>query len=363
MRNAEKSLLYGVVTLLVATSLAGGVWARMPIQRGDENFSAAVQRGRAGRRARTGKLDRGGVPGRLGQSERRAARAERKQNRDSLIVRALRAANLTPEQRRRVGEIRDRNDVRMRGFGRKLIDQRRRLVDALEEPTPNVPKARGILGELTTTIGEQVSARTEVELELFRLLTPQQRANVRAFRDAQLEKGRRARDGGLGRGNSADRGGQTPADTPEDADLPLGDPDVIDGPRPPTSAQQAQPDTQAPSGNQRLRPMQVLELSLEQRRKLREMRRQHGPTLRSLTMRFRETRQALGDALLADTIDSDLVKRLGTEVGRLEAERAKMRFEVEVGLLSILTPDQVRRYRELRRERRNGAAAQDLDRP
>jgi Spy/CpxP family protein refolding chaperone len=368
MRNVEKSLRYGLAALLIAVSLSAGVWARMPVQRVEEGLSAAAQRVRPGRRGRIGKPDRGSAPKRLGRSERQAARAERRQNRDSMIVRALRAANLTAEQRRQVGEIRDRHDVRIRGFGRKLIDQRRRLVDALEEPTPNVTRARSILGELTTTIGEQVAARTDVELELFRLLTSEQRASVRAFRAAQFDKGGRAREGGLGRGNPADRGRQADPDSSEETDLPLGDSSVVDDP----PAASTNPSTQQPTNtrpsanNPRVRPMLALELTLDQRRKLREMRRQQGPDLRALTARFRDARRALGDALLADTIDPNLVKRLGTEVGRLEAERAKTRFEVEVGLLSILTPDQIRRYRELRLERRNAGAsgpAQGLDRP
>jgi Spy/CpxP family protein refolding chaperone len=97
------------------------------------------------------------------------------------------------------------------------------------------------------------------------------------------------------------------------------------------------------------------------------MRRQHGPAIRSLGANLRETRRALTEALLADSVDVAHVKRLGADLGRHEAERVMLRFEIEAGVLSILTPDQAREYRELRRERREGMtrrpAARGLDRP
>jgi Spy/CpxP family protein refolding chaperone len=259
----------------------------------------------------------------------------------------------------------------MRGYGRRLLDQRRQLVDALEEPVPNIARARVLLADLNETIGAQVAARTEVELEILQVLTPEQRSRVRAFRDTKREERGRTKPGARER-----RDRSTPADT-EVEDLP-------DEPEPPArgATESAPPgETTVPAdsapgrsgaepggASPGIRPMQALGLSQEQRQKIRELRRQHGPSMRALVTRIRETRKSLGDGLVSDTIDAERVKKLGVDLGRLEAERARLRFEVEVGFISILTPDQTRRYRELRSERRRtGAparrAARGLDRP
>jgi Spy/CpxP family protein refolding chaperone len=273
-----------------------------------------------------------------------------------MIAKALRAAELTPEQRRLVMEIRDRNDERMRGLGRRLIDQRRQLVTALDEPTPNVERARVALRELSATIAEQVVARTSVELELFKLLTPEQRRRVRAFREAQGK----ARDRAPADAHSGeDLGGE--GGPQDDSDVLAGD--LEDESPPPAARAGGQLRERRADGARRLRPLLELDLKPEQRRALRELRREHGSRMRGASTGFRDARRALAEALLADTIDAERVNRLGAELARHEVERTRIRFEVEARLLSILTPDQIRRYRELRRQRRAGTAARGLDRP
>jgi len=266
----------------------------------------------------------------------------------------LRAAQLTPAQRKSILDIRNRHDAQMRGFGRRIIDKRRELVDALEESTPNVERARVALRELSATIAEQVAARTIIELEVFRLLTSEQRARVRAFRDEQAKAKLR------GRAGAAEVAPHDDAE-PESDDDPLAS---EDGARTPDDARDAG-NTRAPRTRdraQRVRPLVEIDFTPDQRAKIRELRRRQMPALRAVVGRFRETRQALTETLLASTIDEDRVKQLGVELGRLEADRTRLRFDAEVSLLSLMTPDQIRQYRELQRDRRRAADARPADR-
>jgi Spy/CpxP family protein refolding chaperone len=90
-------------------------------------------------------------------------------------------------------------------------------------------------------------------------------------------------------------------------------------------------------------------LTPEQQLRMRQLRRQRGPEMRGLTMRFRQTQRAIDDALLADKVDADLVRRLAEEIGRIETERETARFEIEAGIRQILTPEQAALLRESRR--------------
>jgi Spy/CpxP family protein refolding chaperone len=345
MRNGSKRALGGFAAFFVAAPLAFGAWA-VPSQAPDAAHPAAEQPqdepgrrlGRPGRRTGSGASRRGSRSAGKSDVERRG--------RGSLIARALQGADLSPEQRRAMAEIRDRHDARMRGLGRKLIEQRRVLVDALEEPVPNVAGARAVLNDLSATTAEQIAARTEVELELFRILTPEQRSRVRAMRDAHVGA----------------RGGP-PVDEPPEERPEVEEEDPLAG-----AEHEDAPAARRRGAARATRSLFALDLAPEQRQRLRELRRQLVPAMRSAGAKIRGTRRALGEALLADALDAERVRALGAELGRGEAERTKLRFEAEAGILSILTPEQTRRYRELRRARREGAAgarrgARGLDTP
>lgn len=104
-----------------------------------------------------------------------------------------------------------------------------------------------------------------------------------------------------------------------------------------------------PGGRHDRQPLLELGLSTDQMTRLREIRRQRGPGLRELNRRLRETQRRIDDALLADAVDEGAVRALAGELGRLEAERLMVHFEMEVAIRSLLTPEQAVRLRELRR--------------
>jgi Spy/CpxP family protein refolding chaperone len=206
------------------------------------------------------------------------------------------------------------------------------------------------MNDLATTVAEQVTARTEVELEVFRVLTPEQRARVRALRDEHL-------GGRAGAGRRA--GGPSPLLDDEDSQDAPGQSAATSAPLPEGSQDDAPAD---------VRPLRALDLTPEQWSRVRELRRRFGPLVRALGPNLRETRRALADALLADEIDASRVKELGVTLGRHEADRVRLRFDIEAGIVSILTPEQARQYRERRRHRRQRTSAERppapaLDRP
>ena len=91
-----------------------------------------------------------------------------------------------------------------------------------------------------------------------------------------------------------------------------------------------------------------MSLTPDQQMRFRRLRRQQAPRMRDLGAQFRETQQAIDEALLADSVDVELVGKLAEQLGRLEADRELTRFETEVAIREILTPEQAALMRESR---------------
>jgi Spy/CpxP family protein refolding chaperone len=258
-----------------------------------------------------------------------------------ILARALRRLDLSPAQRRAMRDVRARYDARMREIGRGFLDGLQRIDEFLFADTPQVDRAREVASELSKLSGERATTRTIVELEVFQLLTPQQRAELRRQRDDAL----------------AARGGATvaPAATGEGSvadDLDGGadddEADDLDGAR---AAPTGRSLGFAPKRIERPRAGDVLArmaLSAEQQGRLRQLRRQRGPTMRQAASRLRAAQRAIDDALLADRLDPVVVRRLAEELGRAESERAMARFETEAAIRSILTRDQAALLRQSR---------------
>ena len=245
---------------------------------------------------------------------RKADRAERRgqfPNRAALLARAIRSLDLTPEQQRSLRLARDRSDGSIREAGRRILDGRRAVEEALV--AGDTDRARTEAAELSRLVGERTRMRTLIEAEIFRLLTSQQRAELRARRAEQQERAasrreeRRDSRRGLRRGAADGKGEGRIADR--------------------------------------------LGLSPEQRERFRELRRRRGAAMLEATATYRKAQQAADDALLADEVDVARVERLAGELGSAEASRELGTFELELEIRSILTPEQAAKLRDARPKR------------
>ena len=117
-----------------------------------------------------------------------------------------------------------------------------------------------------------------------------------------------------------------------------------------------QPDAQ-PSG-QMGDPIRELNLSPEQREKIRGIREEMKEERAAINQRLRQTNQALEEALDSDNPSDAVVEQRLRDVGAAQAASMRMRVLTEVKVRRVLTPEQLgtlrtlrQNARELRRER------------
>src|SRR5215203_3916058 len=96
--------------------------------------------------------------------------------------------------------------------------------------------------------------------------------------------------------------------------------------------------------------MQWLNLTREQRQRLREIRQQSEPELRDLTRRVRLARRALDEAVYADTADEALVEQRSRELAVVQNLLTHARAVTELKVRRVLTDEQLRLFRNLRRQ-------------
>lgn len=113
---------------------------------------------------------------------------------------------------------------------------------------------------------------------------------------------------------------------------------------PPAQEQGAAPRVRA------LNLMQRLNLSREQRLRLREIRRQSEPELRELARRLRLARRALDEAIYADAADEALIEQRSRELAVLQNLLTHHRAATELKVRLVLTGEQLRLFRQLRLE-------------
>lgn len=93
-----------------------------------------------------------------------------------------------------------------------------------------------------------------------------------------------------------------------------------------------------------------LNLSQEQFRAIRRLLGENQPRVRAAQMDFREAQEALDDAIYADTVDEALVQSLTKRSADAQATLMKLRTENEFAIRRVLTPEQVTKFRELRKQ-------------
>jgi len=93
-----------------------------------------------------------------------------------------------------------------------------------------------------------------------------------------------------------------------------------------------------------------LNLTPEQRARLREIRRQSEPEARALTRRLNGARRALDEAVFSDEADEATVEQRARELSDAQAAVVRLRALTELRVRRVLTPEQLQTFRGLRRE-------------
>lgn len=100
-------------------------------------------------------------------------------------------------------------------------------------------------------------------------------------------------------------------------------------------------------------PIRELNLSPEQRERIRAIREQLQAERASVTQRLRETNQALEEALDVDNPDESVVEQRLRDVAAAQAAVMRLRVLSEVRIRRVLTPEQLTTLRTLRQNARS----------
>ena len=114
----------------------------------------------------------------------------------------------------------------------------------------------------------------------------------------------------------------------------------------PQARQQATPQQPARA----LNLMQRLNLSREQRQRLREIRRQSEAEVRVHTRRVRLARRALDEAIYADSVDDALIEQRSRELLAAQSALIRLRAANELKIRRVLTDEQLQLFRTIRQQ-------------
>jgi len=122
---------------------------------------------------------------------------------------------------------------------------------------------------------------------------------------------------------------------------------------PPSDA--VKPPLNQPPGGAPKRPNLLLFLGLspEQMQQIRRMNQARKPLVEAATLRLRAANRALDEAIYADDVDEPTFQARLKELQLAQADVAKLRFTSELEVRKILTPDQLARFRDLRKRLQN----------
>jgi Spy/CpxP family protein refolding chaperone len=104
-----------------------------------------------------------------------------------------------------------------------------------------------------------------------------------------------------------------------------------------------------PPAEQRPNLLQELGLSPEQIQAVRRINQQRKPVEQAARQRFQDAQRALNMAIYGDRVDDADVQLKLSEFQTAQAELARVKFTNELAVRKVLTPDQLTKFRELRR--------------
>jgi Spy/CpxP family protein refolding chaperone len=119
---------------------------------------------------------------------------------------------------------------------------------------------------------------------------------------------------------------------------------------PPTHSQAQQPAPEAQQGGD---PIRDLNLSPEQRERIRAIREETRDERAAINQRLRETNRALEEVLDSDNPSDSVVEKHLRDVAEAQAASLRMRISTEMKVRRVLTPDQLLTLRTLRQNARN----------
>lgn len=94
--------------------------------------------------------------------------------------------------------------------------------------------------------------------------------------------------------------------------------------------------------------LENLGLTQDQIREIRLMNRDRKPRMEAAQKRLREANQALDQAIYGDAINESEIQVRLSAFQAAQAEVSRIRFQSEVELRKILTPEQLTKFRQLR---------------
>ena len=95
-------------------------------------------------------------------------------------------------------------------------------------------------------------------------------------------------------------------------------------------------------------PLRGLDLTDAQREQVRTIMESHRDQQKAIGDSMQAARKALHEAIAADTFDENAVRAKAIEVGTIEADAAVLQAKIHGEVFAILTPEQVKKAKELR---------------
>lgn len=120
-------------------------------------------------------------------------------------------------------------------------------------------------------------------------------------------------------------------------------------PQPADVRQMAPADEPAEPPRQRPSLLQELGLTPEQIQAVRRINQERKPAELAARKRFQEANRALSMAIYTDKVDESEFQEKLSEFQAAQAELARIKFSNELAVRKLLTPDQLVKFRELRR--------------
>jgi protein CpxP len=100
-------------------------------------------------------------------------------------------------------------------------------------------------------------------------------------------------------------------------------------------------------------PLRGLDLTDAQREQVKAIMESHRDEQKAIGDRMQAARKALHESIAADTFDEAAVRAKAAEIGAIEADAAVLQARIKSEVFAILTPEQVKKAKELRSNMEN----------
>lgn len=104
-----------------------------------------------------------------------------------------------------------------------------------------------------------------------------------------------------------------------------------------------------PPGERRPNPLDQLGLTKEQTQQLRRANQEHRPLMQAAQQRMRDANRDLDMAIYADTVSDEIFRTKLKAFHDAQGEVNRLRFLNELNIRKVLTPEQLVRFRDMRR--------------